>query len=51
MYYITFKINMSLKIIGKVSSKMGYSKTETFKKWINTFQKPEREKKKQRTVL
>ena len=38
---------MSLKIIGKVSSKMGYSKTKTFKKWINTFQKPEREKKKQ----
>lgn len=39
MDHITFKINMSLKITGKVSRKMGYSKTKPLKKWINTVQK------------
>ena len=39
MDYIALKINTILKIIGKVSNKMGYSKIKTFKTWINIFQK------------
>lgn len=42
---MTFKINMSLKLIEKMSSKMGCSKTKLFKTWINTFQKLQSEKK------